>query len=473
MRTDGCDQQGNGEDEGTEKNTHAFNEASMKEKSVIVITGLVAIFAIYLHIVLFYPGSMSVDSQDQYGQALAGIYKDWHPPVMAFVWRMVNRVWTGPPGMLTLHLLTFWSALFLFWKYLAKKNVWLALWVPVIALCPTVIGMVGVIWKDIGAAVCALVAAGIFLGAAKKKKYQIAIAFIAIFYATAVRRNGLFLVAPILWLAIDDLLRPHLRGSRQYRLVASAMLTLITSWVLLSSISFFEQHVLKTTPQHLEQTIFLHDLAMMSEDTGTDKTPVDFHTAHYSAKALQEALVDRRCVDSCIFGEKAVYDVMTVPKAKALYDLKQSWLATIADSPISYLQHRFTLWKSLVGWGFPSCRIEHFYFDQRFNRQLPAATYWQAIAHSFICWTDQHTPFMKAWPWLVLALLSLIIIERTGEHTLHRKSVVPLAALCYAGGYFPSTVCCDFRYVWVIPILAMLSLLLAVDSLLDKFHKAH
>jgi hypothetical protein len=42
---------------------------------------------------IFFPGLMSADSISQYGQALAGRYNDWHPPLMAIVLHVV--FWLG------------------------------------------------------------------------------------------------------------------------------------------------------------------------------------------------------------------------------------------------------------------------------------------------------------------------------------------------------------------------------------------
>jgi hypothetical protein len=50
---------------------------------------------------LFFPGLMSVDSIDQYGQALTGRYNDWHPPLMAIVLHFVF-VLGGAIGLLML-----------------------------------------------------------------------------------------------------------------------------------------------------------------------------------------------------------------------------------------------------------------------------------------------------------------------------------------------------------------------------------
>jgi hypothetical protein len=44
---------------------------------------------------LFFPGLMSQDSIDQYGQALTGQYNDWHPPLMAIVLHLVFSLGGG------------------------------------------------------------------------------------------------------------------------------------------------------------------------------------------------------------------------------------------------------------------------------------------------------------------------------------------------------------------------------------------
>jgi hypothetical protein len=54
-----------------------------RERWPDVLTVAVALFVWRL----FFPGLMSQDSISQYGQALAGQYNDWHPPLMAIVLR--------------------------------------------------------------------------------------------------------------------------------------------------------------------------------------------------------------------------------------------------------------------------------------------------------------------------------------------------------------------------------------------------
>jgi hypothetical protein len=68
-----------------------------KERWPGVLTVAVALFVWRL----FFPGLMSQDSISQYGQALAGLYNDWHPPLMAVVLRTVLGL-GGALGLLML-----------------------------------------------------------------------------------------------------------------------------------------------------------------------------------------------------------------------------------------------------------------------------------------------------------------------------------------------------------------------------------
>ena len=440
-----------------------MGEAFGSRNLALSLAALLALLGISLQVTVFYPGSLSPDSWNQYEEGKSGLYSDWHPPFMAFTWRILDAIWTGPTGMLAFHLAIFWTALFLFWKHLTQRSPWLSTLVPTISLLPTTVGLIGVIWKDIGTAACGLLAASCLLTPTKGRPYRIAIVLLTIAYAAAVRRNGIFLVAPMVWLVLSDLMKPLFTPSqRAYRLLAAGILTPVSGLALLYTISTLERNWLYATQRHIEQSIMLHDLASISQKTGLDKTPIEFRTPVYSASSLSAALADVRCSDNCIYGQSAPYAVTSNPVALAA--LKQAWLSEIAAHPRIYLQHRLTLWEGLLGWGFPDCRTKHFFFAKEFDAQFADSAYWQDIYQKAIDWMGGHTPFFKTWFWLVVGFLSLVTIELTGDQWMQRTSVVPLAAMSYSAGYFPSTVCCDFRYVWVVPILAMISALLALDS---------
>lgn len=69
-----------------------------------------------LCVVAYYPGYTSPDAVRQLAEARAWSFTDWHPPLMARVWGVPDRVVPGPFGMLVLHNVLFWGALAVFWR---------------------------------------------------------------------------------------------------------------------------------------------------------------------------------------------------------------------------------------------------------------------------------------------------------------------------------------------------------------------
>ena len=108
-------------------------------------------FVLFIHILIilyvFWPGLMSRDSFIQYSQANSGYYQDWHPPIMALVWRIILLIFPFQTGMLILQCLLLFIGLSILIKN-TKTSIgrYLFLAMP---FYPWIFGISGVIWKDI------------------------------------------------------------------------------------------------------------------------------------------------------------------------------------------------------------------------------------------------------------------------------------------------------------------------------------
>jgi hypothetical protein len=147
---------------------------------VVLAAGWIA-FLLYA-----YPGFMSFDSAVQLREARAGHYSDWHPPVMAFIWRYLDMVVAGPLLMLLLQ-----SGLLLFGSYALLRRVarptYAACGAAGILLFPPIATAMAVIWKD--SLMVGAVVAGLALVLAESRRRRIAgLALFAL--AAAVRYNG-------------------------------------------------------------------------------------------------------------------------------------------------------------------------------------------------------------------------------------------------------------------------------------------
>ena len=80
-----------------------MDEAEKKSGRGVWLAGYaVCVAGFALAVAAFYPGYMSPDSTSQLMQARAWDFTDWHPPLMAALWGLVDRVFPGPAGMLVL-----------------------------------------------------------------------------------------------------------------------------------------------------------------------------------------------------------------------------------------------------------------------------------------------------------------------------------------------------------------------------------
>jgi hypothetical protein len=182
---------------------------------VVLAAGWVA-FVVYA-----YPGFMSFDSAVQLSEARAGHYTDWHPPVMAWLWRYLDMLVAGPLLMLLLQ-----SGLLLFGTYALLRRVarstYAACGAVAILVFPPVGTAMAVIWKD-SLMVAAIVAGLALLVSPSRGRRIAALALFA--FAAAVRYNGftITLVPVIALFRWSD----AIIGLRRYAIAAVAWLATV------------------------------------------------------------------------------------------------------------------------------------------------------------------------------------------------------------------------------------------------------
>lgn len=139
---------------------------------------------------------MSPDSVVQFKEALSGNFHNWHPPVMAVLWRILLFFQQGPLPFLTFHLLMLFIAC---WVLSGTRNQeggyqWLWIFLP---LLPQVYGTLGMIWKDIGMALALFMAFAMYCawGETHRKRFFV-LGLLFTLYALLVRHNGLTAIIP-------------------------------------------------------------------------------------------------------------------------------------------------------------------------------------------------------------------------------------------------------------------------------------
>src|ERR1700730_10584865 len=77
----------------------------MRLRFILIVT--MSFGAYFIHHACF-PGLLDADASNQFHQALAFHFDDWHPPIMAFVWSYTNMIVPGPEGFFLLEILLYW-----------------------------------------------------------------------------------------------------------------------------------------------------------------------------------------------------------------------------------------------------------------------------------------------------------------------------------------------------------------------------
>lgn len=216
-------------------------------------------------VLLFDPGIMSNDSIASLKQARAFEFTSWHPPIMAIIWSVLDRIIAGPAGMLLCQAALYAYASARLCAY-AFPNLsrfvpaWLV--VAVFSLFPPAMALVGMIWKDVWMSGFLLLAlAHLFelrdaVGKAKRVRLAISIVAFALI-ATAFRHNAIGATAGLLACMVHFLLSD--RYKPLIRLGLASLAGVLLAIVLLLATSLFNRLV--ASPSRITTAILLHDIA--------------------------------------------------------------------------------------------------------------------------------------------------------------------------------------------------------------------
>ncbi len=203
-----------------------------------------------LFVVYAYPGYMTFDSEVQLEQArhIAPL-DDWHPPMMAFLWRITDNIIAGPFPMLAIQSVAFLLGTYaLLRRRVADRSAAIA--AALILLAPPVLAPMAVIWKDSQMAGF-LVAGAACLLAERRAVRVVGLALLGL--ATAMRYNAAAATLPIVvglfvWSSADSKLRRIA--------IATA------AWIALTAVALVADEVIVETHAHpWSSSVALRDLA--------------------------------------------------------------------------------------------------------------------------------------------------------------------------------------------------------------------
>ena len=432
-------------------------EAARRPPAWLLPPACLFLWALQIH--AFHWGVITPDTVSQYGQALTGRYDDWHPPIMAWLWRQLIRFWPGSAPMLLLDCTFYWLGLALIAEGLRRSGRPRAsLVVILIGALPIPFGQMGSILKDSLLAACLVLALGIMAFRMLPvlpwtRPWRAACALLLVF-AAASRFNGVFAAASLLALC----LAPS-QWEANWRRAAAAT---IAAAIALSAATVLINHVL-LQPERTRPMLSLinFDLAGITVRSGRNVYPASARPpAPLLARCYSPAMMNPSYVDTACDRLEDRLGAATAPRRLSAIAL---WLNAIRAEPVAYLRHRAAHFNANQRWLTPRVPDDAIYTMSEPNSLglafVPNRTTERIYTAASVM---AQSPLGRPATWLAVAAALLIA---AGVRADPLAGALAASALLYGSAYAAVSVAPDLRYnLWTMAG-AMLALLFALPWL--------
>ncbi len=418
---------------------------------------LAMIAAAAVQLAAFWPGIMIWDAIRQYRQSLSGVYDDWHPPAMNWLWRQLLPIHGGPAPMLVLQALLYWGGFVLLAATaLRAGRHWLAVAIVACALLPIPFVLTGAVLKDSLMAGALLFAGGLIAWRRADEWPLRIVAILLLVAAATLRFNAVPACLPLFVMALPAAWR------RTWRRLALATAIAAIPLVLAMPIA---NRLLDAQRSGVELSLVIYDLGGIGKFAGVDTFP--------PVGVADPVAVNAQCYKPVSWDAYAWWGPEPCPIgftnlqpafAARHLDPYALWATAIAAHPLAYAEHR----------------LAHFNNNSRFlvhDADLPTLSLqtdpnpWSfqrapsALRDTLgaIAIGSSHTPL--GWPicWLALGLGTLWLAWRQAERTI----ALPLAlsAWLYGMSYLPLSVASEVRYhFWTATGIALATVIVLADA---------
>ncbi len=411
-----------------------------------------------LNTLVFYPGFMSPDSLNQFQQASANSYSDWHPPIMAWVWRQLNFVFVPPTGLLFLQMLLLWGSVYLLaLEYVDSRfKPWVMILLP---FFPGILSISGVIWKDVQMAFSLL--AVLALNYVRRQRIIFVVSLFLVIYAVALRANAIFALPPLAILGAF-LVFKNITKLKVFSLSIVATIAIFTGS------SFLVQVLTHPVKANLASVALQDDLAYFSLIKGYSlipSVPLDHIKECATATPGGSPMY---VVDVCLatLGNREA-------NSPEIYteELREVWLQNIKEDPIQYL--RFRLYGFNVQLRAPGVPPRYIWNDgiveNEFGFKALNGGFTSATKRSVDYIENNFDFFFKPffWAWLNIVIGILLF----GMQASRRRNLLlsfNFSGLTYLFSYFFVNAS-DYRYSYWMTVITIFVSVLAYFEYGSKF----
>ena len=382
-----------------------------------------------------YPGYMSIDSGVSLLEGRTGHYTDWHPPMVGWLWHMVDWVIKGPLGMLLLQSTAFLAALYLWLRRAYQPTAAAALAVAVF-LFPPVVAPMAVVWKDCQMAAYLLLG---FVLVLSDRRWVRIFGFVLLTLGTGMRDNAPSTTLPFLVIAFTWKPAP-----KWFVRIGAA----VAIWIAMSTLAIGFNKAMTDKRQYAWHTaVATHDII------GTLRFTKPWYTDEELEKMLAGTpLVVHKDIHRAIWKEytpvswwpllndnNRIFNWPETPEHRAA--LERAWKQIVSEHPHEYLLHRWRVFREVIG------LVPHAMMSPMFHGE-PSPDYVKALHLDYtpnslqnsigdgLLWLATDTHLFRPYMYFVLALcfLPLALRHRDVLALLATGIVYELTFLPFGGG---------------------------------------
>ena len=407
------------------------------QRIALIIAVTAAGFSLTLYV--FYPGVMTYDARYVYEDIAKGFYGDWQSPVMTALWSLIDPIAPGPGSMFLLMATLYWLAFGILALAIARRSLWLALALPLLALSPPAFVFIGIIWRDVLFANTWLLAAALAFAAADqggKVRVPVQIFALVLLAVGVLLRPNAMLAAPIL--------SAYILWPSRFSWRRTALIYVPAVIALYALVHVVYYGVLGATRQHPLHSIMVFDLGGITHFTNENRFPVAWPPA-------ENVLLTERCYQPDewnIYWQHQCRFVMVRLESEKIFGspaLVDAWARAVVHNPIAYLRHRAEfMWTFLAGANFTMWTYELHHPSKPVFADNPAFMALKAM-HDVL----KPTPLFRAGVWLLLNVLVCAFAWRRRDTPAGAFAFgVCGSAAVYMMTFFAVGVASDFRYAY-------------------------
>lgn len=431
-------------------------------KLLFIVTLLLCAVGFTLNFCTYYPGFMSPDTVDQYGQSITGHFVSWHPPVMAFTWRLLNHIYQGPQLMLVLQLFFLWYSYYVFATTLHNFIGRIILFL-IFFFAPFIQNFTGYVIKDSMMALSWLLAIALLFKyirtGGRHRVFTIIFSGLLLLYGTWMRHNAATGLLPLcfawVWILFGD-------KTRRIKIAAAIGLFIF----IIAGEALFVSIVLKPLKGYPDTAVYMYDLTAEFMDTHHDVYPASFYKYNGFDTNYIKAHYDPACIDNLLWNTD---NVKIRPTHRAdIKALRRAWVYNILTSPEDYFNIRYNEWLYYL-------HIKQGNELQYFFPWIHPNPYGLKINESSILyknyvdfmWAQKKMFYFKPLFWILLNvfLFAGIPILRNKMTRILYSGLVTSSLLYMLPLFFMIATDKDFRYIYWVCIACATALIILLISL--------